>query len=315
MTPRYRGRFAPSPTGPLHFGSLVAALASFLQAKAQGGEWLVRIEDIDPPREVAGAADDILRTLEALGFEWDGEIVYQSRRTEAYRAALDQLLIANALYGCACTRKEIADSSVAGIEGPVYPGTCRAGLAPGRSARALRVRTAGALIEFNDRWQGAIRRDLETEFGYFVVRRADGLFAYQLAVTVDDAAQGITEVVRGADLLESTPRQIHLQRLLDLATPGYAHLPVAVNAAGEKLSKQTAAGAVDTKNPLPVLLRALAFLGQAPPAGLGDLGEFWSWAIGRSRLLPAATLPTSMWVGNWRPGKVSSVRSVVVSEI
>ncbi len=347
MTPRYRGRFAPSPTGPLHFGSLVAALASFLQAKAQGGEWLVRIEDIDPPREVTGASDDILRTLEALGFEWDGEIVYQSRRTEAYRDALDRLQGRGALYGCACTRKEIADSSVQGIEGPVYPGSCRAGLAPGRSARALRVRTAGALIEFNDRWQGAIRRDIENEFGDFVVRRADGLFAYQLAVTVDDAAQGITEVVRGADLLESTPRQIHLQHLLGLATPGYAHLPVAVNANGEKLSKQTSAAPVDAKNPLPALIRALAFLGQAPPAELGDLDDFWSWAIGRSRLLghcsrhgstssvpgvvpaatlptsmwvgrsrllPAATLPTSMWVGNWRPERVSTTRSIVVSE-
>ncbi|MBI5612948.1 MAG: tRNA glutamyl-Q(34) synthetase GluQRS [Gammaproteobacteria bacterium] len=296
MTLRYRGRFAPSPTGPLHFGSLVAALASYLQAKAQGGEWLVRIEDIDPPREAAGASDDILRTLEALGFEWDGEIVYQSRRTEAYRAALDRLQTGGALYGCACTRKEISDSSVQGIEGPVYPGTCRAGPAPGRSARALRVHTAGALIEFDDRWQGAIRRDLETEFGDFVVRRADGLFAYQLAVTVDDAAQGISEVVRGADLLESTPRQIHLQNLLGLATPGYAHLPVAVNAQGEKLSKQTAATPVTTKNPLPVLLQALAFLDQAPPAGLGNLGEFWSWAI-----------------GNWRPERVSTTRSIVVS--
>jgi len=332
MTDRYRGRFAPSPTGPLHFGSLVAALASFLQAKAQGGEWLVRIEDIDPPREVVGASDDILRTLEALGFEWDGEIVYQSRRTEAYRAALDQLQTGGLLYGCSCTRKEIADSSVQGIEGPVYPGSCRAGVAPGRAARALRVRTAGARIEFHDRWQGVIRRDIETEYGDFVVRRADGLFAYQLAVTVDDAAQGISEVVRGADLLESTPRQIHLQRLLGLATPSYAHLPVAVNVEGEKLSKQTAAVPLDAKNPLPVLIQAMMFLGQSPPDELAgaELADFWTWATGRSRLLgrcsrrgstssvpgvvPAATLPTSMWVGNWKPERVSTTRSIVVLE-
>jgi glutamyl-Q tRNA(Asp) synthetase len=299
MTPRYRGRFAPSPTGPLHFGSLVAALASFLQAKAQGGEWLVRIEDIDPPREAPGASDDILRTLAAFGFEWDGEIVYQSRRAEAYRAALDRLQAGGALYGCACTRKEIADSSVQGIEGPVYPGTCRAVPPDGRSIKALRVRTDDATVEFDDLWQGRISRRLETDYGDFVVKRADGLFAYQLAVAVDDAAQGITEVVRGADLLESTPRQIHLQHLLGLPTPCHAHLPVAVNANGEKLSKQTSAAPVDIKHPLPMLIHALEFLSQTPPAELmdADLESFWSWAI-----------------GNWRPNTVSTTRSIVASE-
>jgi glutamyl-Q tRNA(Asp) synthetase len=283
----------------LHFGSLAAAVGSYLQARSQGGEWLVRIEDLDPPREQRGAADDILRTLEVFGFEWDGEIMYQSRRTEAYRDALDQLQTRGLLYGCACTRKEIADSSVAGIEGPVYPGTCRAAPPDGRSVKALRVRTDGATIEFDDLWQGRIVRRLETDYGDFVVRRADGLFAYQLAVVVDDAAQGITEVVRGADLLESTPRQIHLQNLLGLPTPRYAHLPVAVNAQGEKLSKQTLAAPVDAKKPMAVLIRALAFLGQSPPVDLMDasLDNAWSWAV-----------------ENWRPERVSSVRSIVVSE-
>lgn len=297
MTPRYRGRFAPSPTGPLHFGSLVAAVGGYLRARSQGGEWWVRIEDVDPPREQRGAADDILRTLEAFGFEWSGEVLYQSRRTEAYRDALDQLQTRGALYGCACTRKEIADSSVAGIEGPVYPGTCRAVPSGGREAKALRVRTDGANVEFDDLWQGRITRRLDTDYGDFVVRRADGLFAYQLAVAVDDAAQGITEVVRGADLLESTPRQIHLQRLLDLPTPRYAHLPVAVNAQGEKLSKQTLAAPVDAKKPVATLVRVLTFLGQSPPADLMDAGldNAWSWAI-----------------GNWRPEKVTPARSIVV---
>jgi len=299
MISRYRGRFAPSPTGPLHFGSLVAAVGSCLQAKSRGGEWLVRIEDIDPPREVRGAADDILRTLDAFGFEWDGEIMYQRRRSEAYRDALDQLQVRGTLYGCACTRKEIADSSVAGIEGPVYPGTCRAGRSEGRSIKALRVRTDGATVEFDDLWQGKIARQIETDYGDFVVRRADGLFAYQLAVVVDDAEQGITEVVRGADLLESTPRQIHLQTLLGLPTPRYAHLPTAVNAQGEKLSKQTLAAPIDAKNSLPELIRVLVFLGQAPPAELrdADLEALWFWAI-----------------GNWKPEGVSTVRSIVASE-
>jgi glutamyl-Q tRNA(Asp) synthetase len=295
MKENYRGRFAPSPTGPLHFGSLVAAIASYLDARAQGGKWLLRIEDIDPPREVAGATDDILRTLEAFGFEWDGEIVYQHRRTEAYRAALDRLQRRGALYGCACTRREIADSSIAGIEGPVYPGTCRNGPVDGRPARATRVRVQGC-VRFDDRWQGTVERDLETAYGDFVVRRADGLFAYQLAVVVDDAAQDITHIVRGADLLESTPRQIHLQQLLDYPVPTYAHLPVATNARGEKLSKQTYAAALDRHDPRPALVQALRFLGQAPPAGLRDAGlrDCWHWAV-----------------SNWREDRVPCARQIV----
>lgn len=282
-TTRYRGRFAPSPTGPLHFGSLVAAVASFLHARAAGGEWLVRVEDIDPPREVAGAAQAILRTLEQLGLHWDGAVLYQSTRREAYEAALQRLRTAGAAYACACSRREIADSSVRGMDGLIYPGTCRAGLAPGREARALRVRTDDARVTFEDRWQGRNECALEREIGDFVVRRADGFIAYQLAVVVDDAYQGITAVVRGADLLLSTPRQLWLQRLLGLPAPAYGHVPVAVDAAGEKLSKQTGARAVAHERPQPLLRRVLAFLGQEAPAALesATLDELWGFAIAR----------------------------------
>lgn len=278
---RYRGRFAPSPTGPLHFGSLVAAVASFLQARAQGGEWLVRIEDIDPPREPPGAADDILRTLERLGLRWDGPVLYQSARRDAYRSALDRLCRAGLVYPCGCSRREIADSSVRGIDGPVYPGTCRGGLAAGRTERALRVRTDGTTVAFEDRWQGRFESALERDVGDFVVRRADGFFAYQLAVVVDDAAQRITEVVRGADLLLSTPRQLHLQRLLGLPTLAYAHVPAAVNAQAEKLSKQTGAPAIGHEAPVPVLCAALRFLGQRVPGDIDplDIDGFWRHAI------------------------------------
>lgn len=275
-----RGRFAPSPTGPLHFGSLVAAVGSYLSARAQGGEWRVRIEDLDPPREAKGAAADILRTLEAYGFEWDGEVWYQSRRRDAYESALDGLRQQGALYICGCTRQEIADSSILGIEGPVYPGTCRAGMAAGRAPRALRVRTDGACIEFTDALQGVRRSALDIEIGDFVVRRADGLYAYQLAVVVDDAEQGISEVVRGADLIGSTARQIHLQRLLGLPTPRYLHLPAVLNAAGEKLSKQTLAAALPRANPVQVLWQALEFLGQnpAPEWRTATRADFWAAA-------------------------------------
>ena len=288
----YRGRFAPSPTGPLHFGSLVAALGSYLDAKANHGAWLLRIEDIDTPRVMPGTADHILRTLEAFGMAWDGPVLYQSTRAEAYHAALEQLRTLGALYACACSRREIADSAVHGIDGPVYPGTCRVGLPPGRAARATRVRTqsmpgaADAYTRFDDGVQGPIMQDVEHAVGDFVVARADGSIAYQLAVVVDDAAQGITHVVRGADLLDSTPRQILLQGLLQLPTPHYAHLPVALNEQGEKLSKQTLAAAVDPDKPVPALLRALAFLAQAPPIALqqANLAEVWAWARENWRL-------------------------------
>ncbi len=283
--PGYRGRFAPSPTGPLHFGSLVAAVGSYLDAKHHNGTWLIRIEDLDTPRCVPGAADHILRTLEAFGLVSDEPVLYQCLRAEAYEEALQRLKNSGIAYPCCCTRKEIADSALHGIEGLVYPGTCRDGIPAGREGRAWRVRTdlptKNSLVEFDDALQGRITQQLETEIGDFVVKRADGLFAYQLAVVVDDAAQGITHVVRGADLLASTARQIYLQKLLGLPTPHYMHLPVAVNAAGEKLSKQILASAVDSRRPVAALLQALRFLRQQPPAALAQesLDNVWEWAI------------------------------------
>jgi glutamyl-Q tRNA(Asp) synthetase len=293
----YRGRYAPSPTGPLHFGSLVAAVGSYMEAKVHGGLWLLRMEDLDPPREQPGAAGAILRTLEACGMTWDGEIMYQSRRSAAYATALTRLQAQVLVYPCACTRREIGDSSLNRDGALIYPGTCRNGLAPGKTPRATRICVDDAVIEFEDTVQGRIRQDLAAEVGDFVLRRADGLYAYQLAVVVDDAEQEITDVVRGADLLDSTPRQIYLQRLLGFHTPRYLHLPVAVNTAGEKLSKQTLAPPVDASDPVPVLAQVMTFLGQCPPAKLrrATLAEFWDWAVSnwkaeripRRRSLPA----------------------------
>jgi len=255
----YRGRFAPTPSGALHFGSLVAALGSYLDARAAGGAWLLRIEDIDPPRVLKGAAEAILRALEAHGLEWDEAASYQSGHLEAYRAALDELARKDLLYGCACSRKELAARALRGVDGPVYPGTCRAlGL---RGKLAWRLRVPDARIAFEDRALGHVACDIARECGDFVLRRADGVFTYQLAVVVDDAAQGISDVVRGADLLVSTPRQILLQRALGLATPHYRHLPVALDRGGQKLSKQTHAAPLDNANPLPALRRAAHFLG------------------------------------------------------
>lgn len=292
MPSTYRGRFAPSPTGPLHFGSLVAAVASYAEARQHGGAWLLRIEDVDTPRSVAGATEAILATLAACGMQHDGAIVFQSQRDDAYHAALHQLREHKLAYPCACTRREVADSALRGIEGPVYPGTCRHDIGS-RPARAWRVDTRGARIAFDDAVQGRIEQNLETEIGDFVLYRADNLYAYQLAVVVDDAEAGITHVVRGADLLDSTPRQIYLQKLLNLPTPQYLHLPVAVNAAGEKLSKQTRAPAIERSNALPALIDALRFLGQQPPA-LDSVPALWQWTaenwrrekIPRSRLGP-----------------------------
>ncbi len=297
----YVGRFAPSPTGPLHFGSLVAAVASYLDARASGGLWLLRIEDVDAPRTVPGAAEGILATLARFGFEWDGVPVWQCGRDEAYAAALERLAAAGHVFPCACTRREIADSALARDGAHIYPGTCRDGLPPGRDARAWRVRVAGSVVSFDDAVQGPQHEDLAVEVGDFVVRRADGLFAYQLAVVVDDAEAGVSHVVRGADLLDSTGRQIHLQRLLGAPVPRYAHVPVVINAAGEKLSKQTLAAAVDTVPPEAALLAALAFLGQNPPDELAGapLAELWRWAIANWSLarVPAtrqALLPQGM---------------------
>jgi len=298
MTSSYRGRFAPSPTGPLHFGSLVAAVGSYLDAKHHHGTWLVRMEDLDTPRCAPGAAENILQTLEAFGLHGDEPVLYQSQQTSAYEKALRQLQASGVVYPCCCTRKEIADSALNGIEGPVYPGTCRAGIPSGREGRAWRLRTdilnghpglhrnddplsAGGITEFSDVLQGHITQHLEVEIGDFVVKRADGLFAYQLAVVVDDAFQGITHIVRGADLLDSTPRQIYLQRLLGLPVPHYMHLPIAVNKTGEKLSKQTLAAPVDESHPVKTLLRVLGFLHQHPPAELAgyDVKAVLDWAV------------------------------------
>jgi glutamyl-Q tRNA(Asp) synthetase len=299
LEPIYRGRFAPSPTGPLHFGSLVAAAGSFLEARTKGGEWLLRMEDVDAPRCSRAAADDILRTLEACGFSWDGEVIWQSRRTGAYATALERLKAAGRVFACACTRKELADSAIAPDGAAIYPGTCRQGLAAGRQARAWRLPVGDARVGFDDAIQGRIDSDLAADAGDFILLRADGLFAYQLAVVVDDADAGITDVVRGADLLASTPRQMFLQQCLGLPTPGYAHLPVAVNAAGEKLSKQTRAAAVDAARPGPALFAALEFLGQRPPAELSGAApeDLWGWAMShwqlervpRGPVCPAAT--------------------------
>ncbi|MDD5383839.1 MAG: tRNA glutamyl-Q(34) synthetase GluQRS [Gallionella sp.] len=278
---QYRGRFAPSPTGPLHFGSLSAAVGSYLDAKHHHGIWLVRMEELDTPRCVPGSAADILRTLEVFGLRWDESVIYQSQRTDAYEQVLQRLQALGSTYQCACTRREIADSALHGIDGQIYPGTCRKGVQAGREGRAWRVHTDDSLVEFDDTLQGHIRQHLESEIGDFVVKRADGLFAYQLAVVVDDAFQGITHVVRGSDLLYSTPRQIYLQRLLGFDTPAYMHLPIAVNAQGEKLSKQTLAPAITADDIIATLIAVLEFLLQQPPAELrqGNVEEVLKWAV------------------------------------
>jgi len=274
----YIGRFAPSPTGPLHFGSLVAGLASWLDARAARGKWLLRMEDLDKPREQPGAADAILQQLDDIGLHWDGPVLYQSSRAATYAAALQHLSALGATYPCGCTRSEMADSALAIDGARIYPGTCRAGVAPGKAARATRVRTTSDPIDFVDRVQGKMVQSVEREVGDFVLRRADGLIAYQLAVVVDDAEQGVTDVVRGADLLDSTARQIWLQRLLGYATPRYLHVPIAVSAAGEKLSKQTGARSIDRAHVAEWLARALAFLGHPPPRGLAAR-ELLEWAL------------------------------------
>jgi glutamyl-Q tRNA(Asp) synthetase len=279
------GRFAPSPTGPLHFGSLLAALASYLEAKTQGGLWLVRMEDLDKPREVAGAANHILNTLEKFGLEWDGEVVYQSQRSELYQEALNQIKAKSLIYQCSCSRKEIADSynqkpAEHGIDGLIYPGTCRDKSSTFKPY-AERIKVKDQNISFNDAIQGKIDQNLANQIGDFVLKRADGLFAYQLAVVVDDYLQGVTHVVRGADLLDSTPRQIYLQQVLGYSTPKYAHIPVASNQAGEKLSKQTLATPIDANNAPNLLINALDFLGQTPPQDLSNYKaqEILAWAM------------------------------------
>lgn len=284
----YRGRFAPSPTGPLHLGSIVAALASFLDARANGGRWLVRMEDLDPPRESPGAADLILRTLEQLQLHWDEPVLYQSTRSDAYRAALECLREQDLVYACRCSRLELGGSTV-------YPGTCRNLGLEHTAGTALRCRVPHARLDFTDLLQGRQSQQLDTEVGDFVLLRKDGYFAYQLAVVVDDGWQGITDVVRGCDLLDSTPRQLFLQHCLQLPQPRYAHIPLVINAQGQKLGKQQYSPAVDTTRPATVIWHALALLGQQPEP---------AW----QRESPASLLQWA--IAHWQPGRLSLQQTV-----
>lgn len=286
----YRGRFAPSPTGALHFGSLIAATASYLEARRAGGEWLVRIEDLDPPRVVPGAADDILGTLEKFGFEWDGPVLYQSTRLDAYQAATEQLLDCAVAYPCSCSRSELqaTQTQTHGNDELRYPGWCRNGpLAPSR-AMAVRARVADGITQWHDLIQNACSFDVGNEVGDFIIRRRDGLYAYQLAVVVDDAHQGITAVVRGADLLSSTPRQMILQQRLQLQTPAYAHLPLAIDTDGVKLSKSAGSAAIHNAAAATALWDALDFLRQGPPLDLrrASLATLWDWALHHWHMQP-----------------------------
>lgn len=286
----YVGRFAPSPTGPLHIGSLLAAMASYLQARAAKGRWLVRMEDLDPPREQAGAADDILRTLEAFGFEWDDNVLYQHTRSEHYEAALQQLADRELIYYCQCSRKQIAAQAQTGVNGPVYPGTCRQ-LKHNRGA--IRIQVPDKLYTIADSVQPALEHNLRQETGDFILKRADGLYAYQLAVVIDDADQHITEVVRGSDLFTLTPAQVFLQQTLGLTTPAYVHLPVIINQAQQKLSKQTGARAIRPEQASSLLYDCLHFLHQNPPTELAHEtpDQIWRWAMAHWDLskLPART--------------------------
>ena len=293
----YTGRYAPSPTGPLHFGSLVAAMGSFLQARAHQGRWLLRIENIDPPREVPGAATSILKTLERLGFEWDGPAGFQADNSARHRDVLDELRTKGQVYACECSRKQIeAYQAQHGLARGVYPRLCAHKNLPA-GGNCTRVHVQGS-VQFDDVLQGSVREDLENDVGDFVVWRRDGLVAYQLAVVVDDADQGITDVVRGADLLDNTARQIFLQQLLGFRTPGYAHLPVAVDRTGKKLSKQTHARPIDDYVPLQALLAAWEFLAQQrPDVELSDVEDFWRWAARHwhlSLVPPVSTRPATL---------------------
>ncbi|MEM9384605.1 MAG: tRNA glutamyl-Q(34) synthetase GluQRS [Pseudomonadota bacterium] len=304
----YVGRFAPSPTGALHFGSLAAALASFLDARAAGGRWLLRIEDIDPPRERRGSADAIRRSLERLGLHWDGEVTFQSARSSHYWKALRRLQTAGALFACECSRTQIAQAATRQTsEGPLYPGTCR-----GRALHPLDDRISGPAIgiawrlcadasptpiAFTDRIQGFHRADPVRDLGDFVVRRRDGLFAYQLAVAIDDQAQGITDVVRGVDLLPSTFRQLLLLRQLGAAMPTYAHIPIAIDAQAHKLSKQDGATSIDVAPEAPLLFRALQFLQQEPPSELRrtSVQQVLTWAIAHWTVRPMQGMRAICW--------------------
>lgn len=278
----YIGRFAPSPSGPLHFGSLLAATASYLEARSNQGRWLLRIEDLDKPRERTGAADLIIRTLDQYGFRWDGEIVYQSQRLEAYQQALEQL--DDDSFLCKCTRKQLIATAQSGAFGVIYPGHCRHKQLAHTADRhySVRLRVPDESICFDDAIQNHCCQNLEQELGDFIIRRTDKIFAYQLAVVVDDAWQNISHVVRGSDLLDNTPRQVYLQRCLKLPSVHYTHIPVANNPRGQKLSKQTHASALPLAidNRLQQLCLALDFLGQRPPQhkAFSSVSELWEWA-------------------------------------
>ena len=273
-TDRYTGRFAPSPTGPLHFGSLTAALTSYLDARAAGGDWLVRVEDIDPPREQPGSSELILKALDVYGLHWDGEVLYQHSRLDAYREALTDLLNKKQAYPCTCTRKALAEHL------PSYPGFCRSKTSTPDEPHAIRFNAQDQEIAFADRIQGTQTFSLK-ELGDFVVFRKDGLFAYQLAVTVDDEYQGITDIVRGIDLIDSTPRQIALQNALDYHTPRYAHLPVITNEFGDKLSKQNKAEPLPLDTPQPALLKAMSAIGLPVDIHVRNatLPDMLNWAV------------------------------------
>jgi glutamyl-Q tRNA(Asp) synthetase len=297
----YVGRFAPSPSGPLHAGSLVAAMASYLDARLHDGAWLLRIEDIDETRTVADAVAAIRQALLRMGMQWDGGVMVQSEHKARYQAAREQL--AAQVFPCACTRKEILDSvtriglPLAADGAAIYPGTCRNGVAAGRVGRTLRIRVPDAddparMVHFDDRWRGPITQDLAREAGDFVLQRADGFWAYQLAVVVDDAVQGVTDIVRGADLIDSTARQIYLQGLLGAPTPRYMHVPLLAGGDGEKLSKQNGAAPLDLNDPLRELRDCARFLGLAEgiSASTTTVEAFWPQAIAawekRLRALP-----------------------------
>ncbi len=289
---QYIGRFAPSPTGPLHFGSLLAAVASYLQARASDGQWFLRIEDVDPPREQDGASDQIIKALEAYGFEWDGPVIWQSRSRGDHDAAIADLLERELAYPCGCSRRDLADAPRSSL-GVIYPGTCRDG--SDADEAAIRLLTTDARIEFDDVLQGHQAQRLESESGDFVILRRDGLIAYHLAVVVSDRVEGITEIVRGIDLIDSTPRQIWLQQQLEYPTPAYMHIPVATHPDGQKLSKLTGARGIPLEGKRRVLLAALQALRQAHPAEMKDasLNEIWQWAI-----------------ANWKPGVLRGVTAI-----
>lgn len=287
----YVGRFAPSPTGPLHLGSLVAAVASYLQARVNRGRWLVRIEDIDPPREQAGATELILDALERYGFEWDGDVIYQSASRSEHETAVATLIGRGLAYRCNCSRSDLADLPQ-GPLGTVYPGYCRDRTVSGDAA--IRVRTKAVSVGFTDTLQGEYSQILESESGDFVIRRRDGLIAYQLAVVVDDEIEGITEIVRGIDLIDSTPRQIWLQKQLGYRTPSYVHVPVITHPNGDKLSKATAAPAIPLDSAVDTLIEALTLLRQDPPPELSrkSIRDIWLWSF-----------------ENWQIGKLYGIKS------